>query len=100
MKVITEVGACGITGGGDGHALVSGHARAGELADDPAISELIVEHDRVAAARRLTNSAEALPNRRDARRSQERRGRGFIKDLVAFVDNLYILRESHLTVGV
>ena len=62
MKAVAIVGAGGIARRGNGHALVRhGRTAAGELGDDPAIGQVIVEHDRVAGAAGLANPAKTSP---------------------------------------
>ena len=100
MKAIAVIRAGGIARDGDGDALVGRDPGACELADDPAVGELVVDHDRVAVAIGLANAAKAGPDRGDARRPQHRGTRGLVEDLIAFVDDLDVLRRAHLAIGV
>src|SRR5437660_9888977 len=64
MKAVAVVCAGSISGGGNGDALV-GHwaaGRAGELADDAAISQVIVEHNGNATAAGLADTSKASPD--------------------------------------
>ena len=64
MKAVAVVCAGSISGGGNGDALVGNWAagRAGELADDPAISQVIVEHNGIATAAGLADTTKASPD--------------------------------------
>src|SRR5206468_12100769 len=64
MKAVAVVCAGSISGGGNGNALVGNWAagRAGELGDDPAIGQVIVEHDRIATAAGLADTTKASPD--------------------------------------
>ena len=64
MKAVAIVGAGGVARGGDGDALVRRDRRARELADEPAVGELVIEHDRVALPVVCANAAKAGPDRR------------------------------------
>ena len=70
MEAVAVVAAGRIAGGRDRDALVGRDARAGELADDPAVGDLVIEHHRVAGAAVLADAAKAAPQRADARRAQ------------------------------
>ena len=48
VKAIAIVSAGGIRGSRDGDALVGWDPRTGELADEPAVGDMVVEHDGVA----------------------------------------------------
>ena len=97
-KVIAIVSAGGIRGRRDGDALV-GWGRTGELADEPAVGDMVVEHDRVAAATGA-DAAEAGPDRVDGNWPKDRCTGCLVKDLIAFVHNLNVLSESHGAVGI
>ncbi len=64
MKAVTVVCAGGIGRGGNGNALVSDRTAgcASELADDPAISQVIVEHDWIATSAGLADATKASPD--------------------------------------
>ena len=89
MKAIAIVSAGGIAGGRDSYAFI-GNATAGELADEPAVGDMVVEHDGVATAAGA-NAAEAGPDRVDGRWPHDRCTRRLVKDLIAFVHNLNVL---------
>ena len=91
MKGIAIVSAGGIRGSRDGDALVGWDRRAGELADEPAVGEMVVEDDRVAPASGLADAAEAGPDRADGSWPKDRRTGCLVKDLIAFVHNLNVL---------
>jgi hypothetical protein len=91
VKGIAIVSAGGIRGGGDGDALVGWGPRTGELADKPAVGDMVVEHDGVAIAISLADTAEAGPDRGDGSRPKDRRTGCLVKDLIAFVHNLNVL---------
>src|SRR5205823_9617879 len=79
---------------GNGDAFVgdrSGACEAGKLRDQPAVRDVIVEHDWVAGATDLAGPAESVPNRRNAIRSQKRTAGGFVKNLKALVHYLNVL---------
>ena len=88
VKGVTIVATGGVAGGRDRDTFVGRYARAGKLADEPAVGELIVQHDRVTVAVALTNAAEATPDRRDSDGPVNRCSGRFVKDLKAFIDHL------------
>ncbi|HAF14622.1 MAG TPA: hypothetical protein DCK99_13180 [Blastocatellia bacterium] len=103
MKAIAIPSAGGITGRGDRDAFVgnwSAARRSRELADDPAAGQLIIENDWVAGAAVLACTAEAAPDGRDAIGPQDRISRGLVENLKAFVDDLHVLRCSHLAIRI
>ncbi len=100
MKAVAVIAAGRVGRGGDGDALVRYERGAGELADEPAVGDLIVEHDRVAVAGELAKSAEAGPDRGDGHGPEHRGARRLVEDLEPFVDDLDVLRQAHLAVGV
>src|SRR6185503_4843330 len=81
-------------------AFIGRNGDAGKLRDDPAIGELIVKHDRVAAIVRLTNTAEALPERGNTRWAKQRRATVFVEHLEALVDHLHVLRRADFAVRI
>ena len=100
VKAITVIGTGGVARGGDGNALVCRDPTARELADDPAVGELVVEDDGIAVAGGLADAAKPAPDRGDARGTQHRSARVLVEDLVAFVDDLHVLRRADFAVGV
>ncbi len=70
---VAEVGAQGVGRLGDGHAVEEGRPRGGELAQDPTVGELVVEHDRVAAVVGLAVAPEAGPQGVVGRGSEQQR---------------------------
>ncbi len=100
VKAVPVIGACGIRRGGDGDALVRRVPGAGELADEPAVGNLVVEHDRVTLTAGLARFAEPGPDRRDGHGPEHRGARRLVEDLVPLVDDLDILRQAHLAVRV
>ena len=103
MKTVTKRGAGGIAGLRNGDALVlrnTGAARSGELADDPSIGELVVDHHRITAAAKLTGAAKAGPDRTDRNGSEKRCASELIKNLEACVDHLDVLSLSHLAIRI
>jgi hypothetical protein len=64
VKTVAVICAGGIGGGGNGDALVGNRAagRASELADNPAIGQVIVEHDWIATPAGLADTAKASPD--------------------------------------
>jgi len=58
VKAVAIPSASGIARGRNCDAFVSRNAGSGKLTDDPAVSELVVEHDRIAIASGLANAAE------------------------------------------
>src|SRR5204863_1237767 len=94
VKAIASIGAGGVCRRGNGDAFVgdrSGACEAGKLRDQPAVRDVIVEHDWVAGATELAGPAETAPNRRNAVRSQKRTAGGFVKNLKALVHYLNVL---------
>ena len=69
VKAIAIVSAGRIRRSRDSDALV-GRAAPGELADEPAVGNMVVEDNRVAVATGLANTAEAGPDRADGSWSQ------------------------------
>src|SRR5438046_2725011 len=100
MKAIAIVGASGVRGRRDGNALVGRDRGAGELADQPAISYFVVEHNRIAVAITLADTAEARPDRADGCWPEDRGPRGLIKDLITFVHDLNVLSCPDGAVGI
>ena len=103
MKAIPIIGAGGIARGGNRHAFISDRrasGRAGELADHPAIGQLIIKHDRIAKAASLAGTAEPAPKRDDAIRAEDGVTSGFVENLVTFINHLYVLRQADGTVGI
>jgi len=98
VKAVAIVGAGGVGGRRDGDALIGdrGAARsARKLGDDPAVRDVIIEHDRVAKAAVLAGAAEAGPDGGDPQRSQDRGPGCLIKDLITFVHHLDVLSQSY-----
>ena len=62
IKVVAIVCSSGITGGGNGDALVIWDGRARKLADEPAVGHLVIEHDHVAFTVSFANTAKASPD--------------------------------------
>src|SRR5438128_9672810 len=79
---------------------LGGWGRTGELGDDPAVGEMVVEYDRVATAISLADTAEAGPDRGDPNWSQDRCTRRLVKDLIAFVHDLNVLSCPDNAVGI
>ena len=77
-----------------------GTRRAGELADQPAVGDMVVEDDGIARAITLADTAEAGPDRGDGRWPKNRCTRRLVKDLIAFVHHLNVLSQPHGTVGI
>ena len=100
VKAVAGISAGRVGRGGDGDALVCRNGRPGELADEPAVGELVVEHDRVAVAGRLADAGEAGPERGDSHRPEDGGARRLVEDLEAFIDDLDVLRQAHLAVRV
>ena len=96
---VAVVGAGRVTGLRDRDALVSRNGGSRELADQPAVGELVVEDDRIAVAVELAVAAEARPERGDVRRAVERRT-ALAEDLEPLVHHLDVLRRPDLAVGV
>src|SRR5712691_698978 len=68
VKTIAVIGAAGIARGRDGDALVRhSYAVVRELADDPAVGELVIEHDGIAVTGGFARTAKAGPDRGDCR---------------------------------
>src|SRR5207253_9253207 len=75
VKAIASIGAGGVRRRGNGDAFVgdrSAPCGAGKLRDQPAVRDVIIEHDWIAGAAGLACAAESVPNRRNAMRSQTR----------------------------
>src|SRR5471030_1631184 len=86
VKAIAIVGAGGIRGSRDGYALVGWDSpRAGELADEPALGEMVIEHDRIAEGTGRADTAKGCPDRGDASWPVDRCPRCLVKDLIADV---------------
>ena len=103
VKAIPIIGAGGIARGGNRNALVSDRrasGRTGELADHPAISQLIVKNDGITEAAGLAGAAEPAPKRDDAVRAEDGVAGSLVENLVAFVDHLHVLREADGAVGI
>ena len=103
MKPIAIVAASGIGGGGNSDALISDRAVTGglgKLSDDPSIGQMVVKDNGIAVATSLTGAAETGPDRRDTIRSQDGVAGRFIEYLVAFVNDLDVLRFSDSAVGI
>src|ERR1044072_9958295 len=98
MEAVAVPRAGRVTRGGDGNALVRRHARSRELREQPAIGELVVEHDGIAEAARLAHAAEAVPDGGDPDRPEQRRARGFVEHLESLVNDLDVLRRADLPV--
>src|SRR5262249_61407049 len=71
-----------------------------ELSDDPAIRDLVVEHDRVALTERLARAAEAAPQARDGDRAELRIAVGLVEYLQTLVHDLHVLRVTDLAIRV
>src|SRR5438105_6310342 len=90
MKGIAIVSAGGIRGSRDGNALFGRDSRTGELADEPAIGDMVVEDDGITLATTRAETAEPGPDRSDRKWSQNRCAGHLIKYLIAFVHNLNV----------
>src|SRR4030095_6663278 len=71
-----------------------------KLTYQPAVRQMIIEHDRITASVVLADTSKTGPNGRNTIRSQNGIAGGFIKDLITFVDDLHILRQTDGAVGV
>ncbi|PZR75012.1 MAG: hypothetical protein DLM73_06450 [Chthoniobacterales bacterium] len=102
VKAVTVVSAGGVGRGRDGDALIGDRParNAGELADQPAVGQVIVEHDWIAMSAGFTDAAKAGPDRRDALGPQDGSPRVLVENLIAFVDDLNILGGSHGAIGI
>src|SRR5439155_9710927 len=100
VEAVAEPAAGRIARRRDGDALIGRHRDTGELGDDPAVGELVVEDDRVAVAVVLTDAAEAAPEGGDPGRAVDRASRRLVEDLEALVDDLDILSGPYLAVRV
>src|SRR5688572_28365087 len=100
MKAVAVPTTSGVARGRDCYAFIGGNADAGELANDPAVGELIVKHHRISGSCRLARSTEARPNTLNTHRPEYRSARSFVEDLKSFVNHLHVLRRSHLAVGI
>src|SRR4029453_17832895 len=69
-------------------------------ADQPAIGELVIQHDRITLTGSLANAAETAPDRLDIVRAENGRASRLVKDLVALVYDLEVLSCAHLAVGI
>src|SRR5439155_3090438 len=98
VEGVAVVRARRVAGRRDSDALVGGYARAGELTDHPAVSELVVDDDRVSGAARLADAPEAAPEGRDANRAEERRTSRLVEDLKALVHDLDVLGAPHFAI--
>ena len=73
----------------------------GKLADEPAIRDLVIEHDRITLAGGLANAAKASSRRTTILAGPRIGSAGrLIKDLVAFVHDLDVLGRTHFAVGI
>ena len=99
VKAIAIVSAGGIAGRRDSYALI-GNASTGELADHPAVSDMIVEDYWIAMATTLANTAKAGPNRTDPSRPKDRGSRCLVKDLIAHVVIFNVLSQPDGPVGI
>src|SRR5437016_2523459 len=95
MKSVAIITAGSIRSRRDGHALIGYRAGASKLTYEPAVCQVIIEHDWITASAGLTDTAEAAPNGRNTVRPQNRIARGLVKDLISFIDDLHILRQAH-----
>jgi hypothetical protein len=103
VEPVAVVGAARVAGTRDGDALVGDDARgvvAGELRDDPAVGQLVVEHYRVAVPVELAQAAEPAPQRPDVDRPEDGCAGRLVEDLEALVDDLDVLRQPNLAVRV
>ena len=103
VETITIVGAGRVTRSGNGNTLVRDRrpsSRAGELADHPAIGQLIIKHDGITKAAGFAGAAEAAPKRDDTVRAEDGVTGGFVENLVTFVDHLHVLRQADGAVGI
>ena len=101
MKVVAVPGARSITGLRNGDTLVlrhSGASRRCELADNPTVGKLIVNHDRITVATILAGAAKSRPNRADRDGTKDRCAGHFVKNLKPFVDHLDVLRFADFTI--
>ena len=99
-KRVASIRPGGIGGGGDRHALIEISLRVvlvvgSKLREQPAIGQLVIEHNRVAGILSLTLSAEACPDRIAGDRAKNRcRCFGCAVQgphLVAHIDHLHVL---------
>ena len=100
VEGVPEERARRVARGRDRDALICRDAGPGELADQPAIRELVVEDHRVAIAVGLAHAAEPTPDRRDADRAEHRCPGRLVPDLVAVVDDLDELRRAGLAIRI
>src|SRR6185295_19704443 len=100
MKAVAVVTSGGIAGRRYRNALVCRNTRAGKLTDEPTIGELIVEHYRVAVASGFAWTTKAGPDCLNTNRAEHRGAGDFVKDLVAFVDDLNILGRTDFAIGI
>ena len=66
MKSVAVITPGRIRSGRDGDAFVRYRADTSKLTYEPAVRQMIIEHDRVTVSVVLANSAKAAPNRRNA----------------------------------
>ena len=71
MEAITIIGAGSVARRGDRDAFVGRDAGAGELADEPTVSDLVVDNDGITEAARLANAAEAGKKSLDIERAEK-----------------------------
>ncbi|MCG3195479.1 MAG: hypothetical protein DIJKHBIC_04762 [Thermoanaerobaculia bacterium] len=79
----------------DGHAVVEGRARGGELGEDPAVGKLVMQHDGVTRVLRLTGAAEAGPQRVVERRAVQQRA-GLAVDRKREVRHGHVVVRAHV----
>jgi len=100
LKRIAVVGAGGIGGGGNGHALKEGCGRDRKLADDPAVGRLVIEGDAVAVVVSLATAAETGPEGVGRGWPGNQRAGGLVEDSERRVHQLEILGRAYGAVGV
>ena len=99
-KGVAVVGAGGVAGGRDRHALRVRKSADGKLREDPAVGYLVILHDGIAVVVGFTPSAEAVPEGVSFGRSGNESAGGFVKHRKLGVNPLYILRGAHRSVGI
>ena len=98
MEAITIVATGGVARCRNRDALVSQSAC--KLTDQPAIGYLVIQNDRITLTAGLANAAETGPDRLDIIRAENGSASRLVKDLVALVHDLDVLRCAHLAVGI
>ena len=101
MESITIIGAGGVRCCRNGDAFVRWKTlRARELANEPAIVDMVIEDDRIAKGSRLADTAEPNPDTADCEWAKGGSTSCFVENLVALVYDLNVLALPDGTVGV